>query len=175
LRLAILTSAVTYAHLLFAYFFLWTVSPAWTPLPFRQPATGAPLFALLLLIASSALVGLAERANGRGQKTRFRTHLLFAMASAFIYLFLIAAWLPRHLPDTDTHAYAAVNATLYGFQAVHLIIAVMMAGFALVQSRRGLLDARRNLEARVAVEGWHYAVTLGVIAYMMASLVPYLL
>ncbi len=173
-RFAMVVSAVTYAHLLFAYFFLWIVSPAWPPVFHTVGADGAPLLAVLLLVTSSVLMHLAVRANGRGQPARYRIDLAAAMTAGTVYLWVTALWVADAQPAAAAHAYASVVYTLYGVQVVHLMIALVMAGFVFSRSRRGAIDQHRALEARVAAEWWHYTMTLGVFAYGAVSLVPLL-
>jgi cytochrome c oxidase subunit I+III len=59
----ILVSASIFASLVFAYFFLWTVSPeVWPVGEEKLPAFRYPLVAALLLAGSSAAIAYASRA-----------------------------------------------------------------------------------------------------------------
>jgi cytochrome c oxidase subunit I+III len=59
----ILVSASIFASLVFAYFFLWTVSPEiWPVGEEKLPAFRYPLVAALLLAGSSAAIAYASRA-----------------------------------------------------------------------------------------------------------------
>ncbi len=168
LRLALVASAVAIAHLLFAFFFLWTVSPAWTPLPVLS-SRGMPFISLSLLLSGGVLVQLAWRGLMKDSRAFYR-YCLGALTMGIAFLLLLSLWLTTHVPPPPTHAYASVIHALHGFQAVHLSAAMVLVGFVAWRWRRGVVDSTHVLEARVAVEAWHYAVVIGVVAHAVALL-----
>ncbi len=172
--LTLLGSSAIFASLLFAYAFLWTVSPAW-PASGYAGSTGGEAFAGALLLAGAALgVYLAGTALRKGRAVQFRVAVAVACVLAVIFLLVTGDWLAG-LPPRGTHAYSSLLHVLYGYQLLHFAVALMMGGFVVWRSRIGLIDAARTLEPAVAALWWYYAVAVGFVVLVVFFLLPRLL
>ncbi|HZW22717.1 cytochrome c oxidase subunit I [Noviherbaspirillum sp.] len=156
--IALLADATLFLSLLFAYFYLWTVSPAWPPEGFGGAGLLWPSLALIALLASSAALQWGETGNRQGRRGRLQAGFLLAMGLALAFVVLQAAALAGGAPSATAHAYRALMFTITGFQFVHVAIAILMAGFTLLRARRGMISPRRPVVPRVAALFWHYTV-----------------
>jgi cytochrome c oxidase subunit I+III len=155
--IALLADAALYASLIFAYLFLWTVSPAWPPAGFREVGLALPALGLGLLAASSLAV------YGR----RYALAIALAVLAALVQS---AALFSSGLSVTE-HAYGAVVAMLWYIELVHIAIAIVMAGFVLRRTAAGYAD--RHAPAVTALF-WHYTVLQWVAGFAVVHLFPVL-
>ncbi len=169
---ALLIDGSLFASLVFAYFYLWLGTEAWPPPGMASGAGIAGWIALALLLGCWALGALSMRAV-RGGRTGIAAVLLLATLVPGI------GFLALHLPlvaelvgAPSRHAYASVVWTLAGFHAVHVAVAMIIAGFVAARLRCGHVDAVRPLELRVAAAFWRYTVGQGVVAWAVIHLFP---
>ncbi|HUG76775.1 MAG TPA: cytochrome c oxidase subunit I [Burkholderiales bacterium] len=158
----LIADATLYASLLFAYFFLWTVSPAWPPQGYRDAGLALPALGLAVLVASSVVVRL-----GRGSTPA----TLFAMALAAAFVALEGAALLPAL-EARSHAYDALVFSIWGYAVLHVAVAILMAGFVIARRRSGYHE--RVGEARVAELFWHYAVAAWAAGFLVVHVFPFL-
>lgn len=169
LAIGLLADATLFVSLLFAYFFLWTVSPEWPPAGAPSPPRGLPLLAAGLLLASSAVIAWSAHAARPG---RLRVALPAAMLLALAFVFLELAALSAWPPAARAHAYPALVHANGVFAAIHVAIAALMAGFVWLRVRAGYVSAERPLGAHLLALYWHYAVAVsatGVVVVHLAS------
>ncbi|SCZ60333.1 cytochrome c oxidase subunit I [Thiohalomonas denitrificans] len=172
-RLALVSSAIVFASLLFAYYFLWTVSPPWPPSFLKVEATmNAPLLALLLPIAGTLILWIAVAANRRGAYRRFQLGLAVTFVLGAAYPFLMLGWLADAYPERGGHVYLSLVHFLHGYLWFHLFISLAAIGFAIARSWKGHIDSERRLEVDVATGLWHYAVGVALIVYAVVFVSP---
>ncbi|MFC4728640.1 cytochrome c oxidase subunit I [Coralloluteibacterium thermophilus] len=170
--LLLVVDSTLYASLVFAYFFLWLVNDAWPPPTADMPGLVLPGLSLLLVAAAGLLVGRAVRANGEGAAGRMQAALVLAALAGVAAIVLRTVPLGLALGAPQAHAYASVVWTLVGFEALHVLIAVLMAGFTLVRARHGLVTPARSLDLRVTALFWRYSVALWVVGSIVVHLFP---
>jgi cytochrome c oxidase subunit I+III len=154
---ALLASAALYGSLLFAYLFLWTVSPAWPPAGFRDVGFALPALALAALLASSAAMHL--RRHGAAAA-------LAVLAAGLETFALYGSGL-----TATAHAYSAVVWTLWAFELVYIGIALIMAAFALRRASKGYAEAHVGA---VTTLFWHYTVIQWVAGFAVVHGFPFL-
>jgi cytochrome c oxidase subunit I+III len=148
----ILVIGTTYACLIFSYLYLWTVNPELWP----ASASGLPLLNAMLLLLSSAAIGVANR----GLKRESDATLYTALGAAMVLMLSASAvelYAHRAL-SPGASSYGAVVQTFVAFNALCAIAATILAVYALARRFTGLLDGeRRNVfdNARLL---WHYVV-----------------
>ena len=169
--LVVLLDAALFASLVYAYFYLWLGAPAWPPQDARLAHGGWALASGAGLLLSALLLRQARRAIGDGSATRFRAWLLPAVGVLVAASFLQALALAG-APPPQQHAYGALVHTLVGFHLVHVVVALLAAGVALLRARGGLLDARRPLEAEVCTLLWYWVVAQGAVVLLVVHLFP---
>jgi cytochrome c oxidase subunit I+III len=169
---SLLIDASLFASLVFSYFYLWLGAPQWPPSGASEAGLLWPVAALALLVAGEVAMRIAVVAVHGNQGARLRTFLLLAafLAAGFLALHWVA--ISDHVAAPQTDAYSSVVWTLAGFHAVHVVVALLMAGFVWMRSRRGYVDAVRVLEPRIAAAFWRYMVVQGVIAWLVIHVFP---
>jgi cytochrome c oxidase subunit I+III len=170
--IALLADATLFGSLIFAYFFLWTVSPAWPPRDYRDINLVLPSIGVAALLASSAAIQWGESGNRSGNAKRLRIGYIAAIALAAV--FMAAQAIALHAGDISakTHAYGALLHTISGFELVHATVAILMAGFVLWRAYFGYVGKDRPIEAQVAALFWHYTVLQWVLGFSVIYLFP---
>ncbi|MGQ9368103.1 cytochrome c oxidase subunit I [Azospirillum sp. ST 5-10] len=169
-----LVDAAAFVSLLWAYFFLWTVSPDVWP---ADGARVAPLWwlgaGLALWAAASAALVWAGRALGRNGHGTVRAALLAGlvlMAAAFAAS-LYPHWRVAGLVPSED-AYAAIVFAILCWQGFHVGVLTVMALYTLARSACGLLHARRRLTFDNTMLLWHYMAGQGITALLVLHLFP---
>jgi cytochrome c oxidase subunit I+III len=172
--IALLADGTLFISLLFAYYFLWTVSPQWPPAGYRDISLGLPIaaFAALLLGALAAsLANVSNRAARSGV-----TQMLYGAAavSGVLFIVLQVMTLLGSAVPAKAHAYGALLHTISGFQIVHVGIAVVMAVFALLRVRHGYLHPARPGEGKVVSLFWQYTMLQWLLGFATIHVFPLL-
>jgi cytochrome c oxidase subunit I+III len=156
----------------FAYFYLWLGAEAWPPAGIALTGWGSTLLALALLLACAGAAQAALHAQRvqRPGRAGLAWAATLALGAAFLVVHALALAGPIGAPQV--HAYASVAWTLAGFHGVHVVVAMLAAGFAWARLRGGHADARHTLDARIAAGLWHYAVAQGAVAWAVIHLFP---
>ncbi|MEC4723119.1 cytochrome c oxidase subunit I [Noviherbaspirillum sp. CPCC 100848] len=170
--IALFADGTLFLSLVFAYFYLWTVAPAWPPA--GVAGTGSlvgPGAAMACLIASSLFIHLGSSANMRGRPRLMQWFHFAAIASASSFVALETFSLADIMPAT-AHAYSAVVHTIVGFQFIHVAIAILLVCFTIARSHLGHVDARRPAVVRIASLFWHYTVLQWMTGFTVIHLFP---
>ncbi|HET6518545.1 MAG TPA: cbb3-type cytochrome c oxidase subunit I, partial [Geminicoccaceae bacterium] len=167
--------ATLYASLVYAYLYLWSFAPAWPPDGLVPPDLDwAPIAALAALVASSGALAWAESGIRRGDRRRLALGLAAGAALGGAYLVLqMLDMLGFGFAPRD-HAYASLSYTLFGYQALHLGVALVMVGMALARAWRGDFAPDRHVAVRIAARFWHFSVVLWLIGFVLVYLSPFL-
>jgi cytochrome c oxidase subunit I+III len=169
----LLVAASIFACLIFAYFFLWTVSPEiW---PQKPPSPLPAIGAAALYLIGSLLVALA----GQGLPSDgSRAALSFLAAATLAPVALIAALavdLAGHfgagLRPTDS-AYGAVVYAFIALQLCYVVTAAIMGWFLLARGLTRRLDRTRRQTYDNTLLVWHYTVAQGIVAIAVIQLFP---
>ncbi len=170
--IVVLISAALFASLVFAYFYLWLGASDWPPEGQAMLSPGRPLLALGLLLAGSAAVHSAVRANQRARPAagcRRRIELAALLYAGFI---VVQALVLADIAPPQSHTYASLVHVLVGFHGVHAVTALLFAVFAWLSLRAGSTSARRPLALRVTALFWHYTTTMWLFAFAVVHLFP---
>jgi cytochrome c oxidase subunit I+III len=131
-----------------------------------------PAAGVAALAASSVAIWWAEHANRAGRGLVLRTGLAAAIVLALAFLGLQGTSLLMSGLSAKSHAYGALVYTIVGFQFVHVLVGILMAGFVLLRSYRGHVSARRPGEPAVAALFWHYTMLQWVAGFGVVYLFP---
>jgi len=168
----LLVDGSLYASLIFAYFYLWLVAPAWPPPGHPLPGAVWPIAGALLLLAGSVAIAWARRLNGLDRGAHARLAVLLAAALLVGFLLTQGITLAEYGRAPQSHAYASLIWVLVGYQGVHAAIALLMGGFVWLRSRRGLVDAVRQRDFQVVSLFWHYTTGLWLVGLVLVHLFP---
>ncbi|HLF97079.1 MAG TPA: cbb3-type cytochrome c oxidase subunit I [Methylococcaceae bacterium] len=162
--------------LLFAYFFLWTVSPeVWPVGGAALPVADYPFAAVLLLVLSSCAMAYASRALRAARSWPVRFSLLSAipLLVAAFGVELYAHW-QSGLRPTDS-SYAAAVYTFIATQGFFVAVVAVMGLYTLARSLCGLLNGRRRATFDNTMLFWHYTVFQGLAMLAVVHVFPRLL
>jgi cytochrome c oxidase subunit I+III len=166
-------SASLFACLIFSYYFLWTVSPAfWPKSEAALPELRYPLAAAILSVLSSAAVAYASRALKSNRAWPVRLALLAAVPLLIgaLGFDLYGQWLIGLRP-TQT-GYAAVVYTVISIQGFFVAVVAIMGLYTVARSLCGLIDRERRATFDNTMLFWHYTVVQGLIGLAMVHLSP---
>ena len=166
-----------FASLVYAYFYLWLGSAEWPPLGMGDAAPGPLHYAVPAILVVAWAGGAAATAALRARRHRRRRVVAPAMVAAGAAIAFVALhlWLLcASLGAPQAHAYASVVWTLAGFCAVHLAVAALLCLQVAARVGRGLVDAGRPLEWRIAHAFLRYAIVQAAIGWAVIHLFPVL-
>ncbi|HEY4529830.1 MAG TPA: cytochrome c oxidase subunit I [Luteimonas sp.] len=171
LVMSLLVDGSLFASLVFSYFYLWLGTEAWPPPGIGIAGWPEAIGSLVLLLACAAAARFASHALRADARGRAAAGWIVAGVLGLAFLAVHAlTMVPTGAPGR--HAYASVAWTLYGFHAVHVLLAALFAAFVAARLHRGLVTAARPLEARVTAGLWHYTVGQGLVAWGVLHLFP---
>ncbi|HVL76660.1 MAG TPA: cytochrome c oxidase subunit I [Noviherbaspirillum sp.] len=172
--IALLADGTLFASLIFAYFFLWTLSPQWPPTGYRDMSLLLPTAAMGMLLVASVLIEWGERSNRAGHTKRLQLGYLIAAALGVAYIVLQVMAIGSTGFGAREHAYGALVYTITGFQFVHVGAAVLMSVFIALRVWRGYISPLRPSEPAVVKLFWHYTVLQWLLGYGVIHVFPFL-
>jgi cytochrome c oxidase subunit I+III len=151
-----LVAGSLYGCLVASYLYLWTVSPqVW---PQALPSVAWPAVAAALLVASSAVVALANRGVARTGNCLALVAALPLLVAAVVVAFLAQGDLsPRE------SSYGAIVYAVHSIDAFFVAVCVCLAGLAVARRMAGRLDAARRVSFDNARLFWHYTVAQSLV------------
>jgi cytochrome c oxidase subunit I+III len=149
-----LVAGSVYGCVVFSYLYLWTVSPQVWPAADRLPELVHLVVPAALYAASSAAIGLANRALDRGRS--FHPGVVAAIV-LFAAGFAADLYAHRALSPAQS-SYGAVVYLVLSLAGFFGAVSVALALFAMARYAHGLLDRVRRVTFDNARLFWHYSV-----------------
>jgi cytochrome c oxidase subunit I+III len=168
----ILVAGATWTSLLFSYFYLWSVAPAWPPPGQRLPGWVWPAGTAAAWAASSALVLGSSLALARDRHRRFRVLLVAAGLAMLVALGLDLMGHRRAGVAPAGHGYGATVAAALLVQALFGATLLLMMGYAIVRSWRGKLASARRVTFDNIQLLWHYSAAQAATGLAVLHLLP---
>ncbi|MGB5134928.1 MAG: heme-copper oxidase subunit III [Prochlorococcaceae cyanobacterium] len=163
----LLSESVIFLALFAGYAIYKTSSPLWLPPGVEGLEVIEPLRFTVVLVSSSGVIYLAERALHRGRLWQFRAWWLLTMAMGAVFLVgqgLEWAALPFGLGDG---VYGASFYLLTGFHGLHVLTGVLLMGLMLARSfRPGNYDAGSVGVTAVSLF-WHFVDVIWVVLFVL--------
>jgi cytochrome c oxidase subunit I+III len=172
----IMVSGSLFGSLLFAYLFLWTVSPdVWPTGRDELPAVAWALASAILLLASGGCVAYISRRLKSGAAYRhwpvaFAISVGIVLLAASLGLDFYGQWMTGLRPHET--AYGAVVYTIVGLQGQFVVVVAAMGFYTIARSRSGLLNAQRRATFDNTMLLWYYTVAQGLIGLALAHSFP---
>jgi heme/copper-type cytochrome/quinol oxidase subunit 3 len=168
--LAIVTEALLFVSLFFAYFF---VGRRHRPRPAQPPKVVLAIVMLAILLASSGTVWAAERSLLRGSRRGGRALLMATIALGMVFVAVqileYRSGLQELLPTTD--AYGSLFYVITSFHGLHVIVGLLMLGFvALLPNLEPDRSPHRPLH-NVALY-WHFVDVVWIFVVGFLYLLP---
>ena len=169
----LLVDGTAFACLIFAYLFLWTVSPdVWPADAGALPGLEWYAGGVALWVAAALALRWASGSLRRNQ----RAGVLAGLAVTLLLLvggIVTDAWaqIGSGLVGAAS-AYGAITYMLVAWQGFHVAVMVLMIGFTLARTICGLVHAERRVTFdNIALMGW-YTAAQGVLALSVVHLFP---
>lgn len=170
MALLIATEASLFAYLLFSYFYLGSIGPAW-------PTAGPPELRLalpntVLLLASSVTMWWGDAGIRQGDEGRLRLGLLatFVLGAVFLSIQGVEYSHKSFTPETD--AYGSLFFTITGFHAAHVIVGMLMVAVAELRAWRRHFDATHRLAVTNTAMYWHFVDAVWLVVFTTLYLAP---
>lgn len=130
--LFILTEATLFLILFFSYYYLRHVSRG--PFPADPPKLALPLVMLGVLLASSGILHLGERAERGGRTALARVAIAATMLLGASFLVLQGIEYRERLRTLrpDTNAYGSIFYTMTSIHAAHVGLGLLMLGYVVM-------------------------------------------
>ncbi len=173
--LFILSEAVLFLMLFFAYFYLRHTNAIWAvPKPSLKPA----LVMLALLTLSSAVLHMGQRGLQQGRHARARLMIVATVALGVAFLVVQGLEFRDRLHELtpSTNAYGSIFYTITGIHGLHVVLGLAMLCWVLVLP--DLVSAHRppHDPYETAALYWHFVdvvwVVIVAILYVGPSLTP---
>jgi heme/copper-type cytochrome/quinol oxidase subunit 3 len=164
------TEAALFAMLFFSYYFLSVTDPQWPRAD--PPKLGLAIAMLAVLLGSSAVLEWGQRGLERGRRRRAR---LATGCTVFLGLVFIALQVLEYRDHLRTltpwqSAYGSIFYTMTSFHALHVMLGLLMLGYALVLPRWAAPHAPHRPLHNAALY-WHFvdAVWVALVAVLYVA------
>lgn len=169
--LVIATEAMLFAYLLFAYFYLASMSRS------AFPTGGAPKLELVLpntiiLIASSGTMYWGERGIRRGDQRRLRLGMLATLILGAVFLATQGVEYSRKPFGLSTSAYGSLFFTITGFHGAHVFVGLLMNAVVQVWAGRGWFGRERHLAVTNVAMYWHFVDIVWLVVFVSLYITP---
>lgn len=162
--LLVAIEANLFAYLVASWLYLMSGAAAWPPAGIPSPSWARALLGLCLLLAGSVLFAWGGAGLRAGRPARLVLGLSGALLLGVVVLALLLVDLAPGDQSPQAHAYSALVATFAGWQAFHVLAAVVMAGVVLLRAILGHFSAERHVAVRNAALYWHFVVAMWGVA-----------
>ena len=161
-----LVDGTTFACLVFAFFYLWTIAPdGWPPDGMNLPLLGSSLLAAALWAASGIAMRVANHIFTRtGARAWFDLLMLAGVAAMWAGFALNLDALRGADIRPQVHGYGATMYTMLAWQGLHVALLTLMTLYTLARRWAGLLNpAHRNTFDNTRIMGY-FSVAQALVA-----------
>lgn len=172
--LFIATEAMLFALLFFAYLYLGASRPEWPA--HEDPSYTYALVLLGILLASSVVLYLGERAIKRGSTAGLKAGLGGTLALGVVFLAVQTLEYRHHLRELQptTDAYGSAFYTITSLHLGHLLLGMLMLAFVFARALAGHFDRKRHLAVENAAVYWHFVDVVWICIVALLYLSPHL-
>lgn len=174
MQLFILTEAMLFLMMFFAYFYLGHDAPKW---PTEAPKLRLALPMLAILVGSSfVLYFLGEEAQKKGRLARARlgvvVTVVLGVAFLVLQVFEYRDRLKTLLPSSD--AYGSIFYAITGLHGAHVVIGLLMLGYVLLlpQEHWGTADRPPHHVLHNVGLYWHFVDAVWVVVVALLYVLP---
>ncbi|WP_062113086.1 cytochrome c oxidase subunit I [Aureimonas sp. AU40] len=169
----LLANGTIFASLVFGTLFLWLVAPNWPPPGGLEISQGRLLLIGSLVVVAALAARLAQRPLGQTGRPSLPL-LVGTLAAEALAAGLTLATL-FDVPTPTGHATFATVCALLAYLALHAVLGVVFAGFAIWRVMAGYVSARRSADLGIG-SLWHdYTAVSGLLALLLVAALPFLL
>lgn len=169
----IVTEAALFGYLLFAYFYLYAQNRAAWP-PDGLPDLRIPVINTALLLGSSVLAWLAERAVKRGRRTAALVWTGTAFVAGTLFALIQLGEWHKKTYDLTSHVYGSLYFTITGFHLAHVVVGLGILLLLMAWIAFGYIEQRRHAAFTIGVMYWHFVDAVWLAVFTSLYLTPYL-
>lgn len=171
MALVIATEAMLFAYLLFAYFYLGSMTVG------EFPTGGPPDLKLslpntIILLVSSGTMYWAERGIRAGSQFRLRLGMAMTFVLGVIFLVIQAIEYSHKSFAPQTNAYGGLFFTITGFHGAHVLIGLLMNVVVQIWAWRGWFGVDRHLAVTNAAMYWHFVDAVWLVVFFSLYITP---
>ena len=168
MALFVAAEATLFGTLLATYFYLDFNSPRWPPAGVKAPSVVLPLVATGVLITTSVPMLLAARAAVAGDRRNTVRLIAVAVLIQCIYLAGQILLFRHDLNDfrPDGSAYGSIYFTMLAAHHAHVLLGILLNGWALTRVAVGGLTNYRLIAVRCVALYWHVVNALAVLVVL---------
>ncbi|HEX3902531.1 MAG TPA: cytochrome c oxidase subunit 3 [Polyangia bacterium] len=170
MKLVIVTEALLFLTLFFAYFYIGHRHPIW---PDEPPKLRLALALLAILLVSSGTLQLSEQLLGKGRRLAARLLLLLTLVLGLGFVALQTLEYRNHLRElrpTDD-VYGSLFYVITSFHGLHVVAGLLMLGFvAVLPSLTPSHSPHRPLHN--AALYWHFVDVIWILVVGILYLLP---
>ncbi|HKB55189.1 MAG TPA: cytochrome c oxidase subunit 3 [Ramlibacter sp.] len=171
MTLVITTEAMLFAYLLFAYFYLGSMTAG------EFPTGGAPDLKLalpntIILLVSSGTMYWAERGIRAGSQFRLRLGMAITLVLGVIFLVVQGIEYSHKSFAPQTNAYGGLFFTITGFHGAHVFVGLLMNVVVQIWAWRGWFGAGRHLAVTNAAMYWHFVDAVWLVVFFSLYITP---
>jgi heme/copper-type cytochrome/quinol oxidase subunit 3 len=168
----ILTEATLFVFLFFTYYY---IAYNWKgPYPAEPPKLTLALIMLGVLLASSIVLHMGERAEEAGSRGMARVAIAATIAMGIGFLVLQAIEYRNHLKELKptTDAYGSIFYTITSLHGAHLLLGLLMLAYVLVLPEIGPGRKPPHRALHNAALYWHFVDLVWLIIVGLLYVVP---
>jgi cytochrome c oxidase subunit 3/cytochrome o ubiquinol oxidase subunit 3 len=143
--------------------------------PTPRQVLDLPILASVLLLSSSATIGMAVRALRSGDGTRFTLWWLLTFLLGLGFLLLTGREWARLIGHDGltigTNLFGTTFYSLVGLHAFHVTVGLTVIGLILALSLRGHVDARHAERTELFSWYWHFVDGVWVVVFLTVYVV----
>ena len=169
--LIIVTEAMLFAYLLFAYFYLGSMTPG------EFPSGGPPKLTLtlpntIILLVSSGTMYWAELGIRANRRWQLRAGMLITVILGVIFLVIQGIEYSHKTFAFGANAYTGLFFTITGLHGAHVLVGVIISLIVQVWAWRGWFSAERHLAVTNAAMYWHFVDGVWLVVFFSLYLTP---
>jgi heme/copper-type cytochrome/quinol oxidase subunit 3 len=170
--LIVVTEAMLFAYLLFAYFYLGSMANTPWP-PGGPPALKLVVPNTIILLASSGTMWWGESGIRAGSQMRLRLGLLVTLLLGAAFLVIQGIEYSKKDFGLQSNAYGSLFFTITGFHGAHVFVGLLFNIFVQIRAWLGHFSAKRHLAVTNAAMYWHFVDAVWLVVFTSLYLAPW--
>lgn len=171
--LIVVTEAMLFAYLLFAYFYLGSMANTPWP-PGGPPALKLVVPNTIILLVSSGTMWWAESGIRAGSQMRLRLGMLITLLLGAAFLLIQGIEYSKKDFALQSNAYGSLFFTITGFHGAHVFVGLLFNIVVQLRAWLGHFTAERHLAVTNAAMYWHFVDAVWLVVFVSLYLTPHI-
>jgi heme/copper-type cytochrome/quinol oxidase subunit 3 len=171
--LIVVTEAMLFAYLLFAYFYLGSMANTPWP-PGGPPALKLVVPNTIILLVSSGTMWWAESGIRAGSQMRLRLGMLITLLLGAAFLLIQGIEYSKKDFALQSNAYGSLFFTITGFHGAHVFVGLLFNIVVQLRAWLGHFTAERHLAVTNVAMYWHFVDAVWLVVFVSLYLTPHI-